>query len=492
LDSNGNFVWALKIGGSSADEITSITIDGSGNIAATGYFTGVVDVDPSVNNMLLGSSPTWVSDLFVASYSLQGQINCATSFGGVSNEQSTSVKLSGSGQLLVGGAFEGTADFDPGTGVNNQTANGDFDAFLLLLSSTGNFVDVHTFGGIGFDLVTTVAADASGNIYAAGQFEDSVDFDPGSGTYTASSSGRSDAFVMKLSSSGNFVWAGAIGGVEKDGANDIDIDASGNVYLIGKIIGSADADPGTGVFTLTDSLLAGGCMVVKLNNTGTFSWAYLLSNTDPVDGTSIDYGPDGMLYLGLNFFGTLDADPGSATMNFVQTGSSVAADMLYLQNDTAGNYFWGFSIGGSYEDFVSDIFIGAGGELYTTGQYMISADFDPGTATANLTSTWQNNDVFVARYTPFGVGINDRQEPVISLHLFPNPSAGNTVINFGAETLSGTITVNDATGRIVSSQQFNNQQFVNLNTNTETGLYYVTIFTDDNRIITLKMIITEF
>jgi Secretion system C-terminal sorting domain len=491
LDSAGNFVWALKIGGSSADDITSVTIDGSGNVVVTGYFTGVVDVDPSNGNALINSSPTWISDLFVISYSAQGQLNWARSFGGVSNEQSTSVKLSNSGRLLIGGAFEGTVDFDPGIGANNQTANGDNDAFLLLLSSTGNFVDVATFGGIGFEIVTCVAADASGNMYAAGQFEDTVDFDPGTGTYSVASSGRSDAFVMMLNSTGNFVWAGAIGGVEKDGANDIDIDAAGHVYLIGKIIGTADADPGAGVFTLTDSLLAGGCMVVKLNNTGTLAWAYLLSNTDPVDGTSIDLGPDGLLYLGLNFFGTLDADPSAATTNFVQSGSSVAADMLYLQNDTAGNYFWGFSIGGIYEDFVSDIFIAAGGELYTTGQYMIAADFDPGTATVNLTSAWQNNDVFVARYTPFGVGINDPRQTETAIRLFPNPANGNVTIDLGSTLLSGTIRVTDATGRIVASQKFGNTQFVNLQIDAAKGVYWVNVITNENQTATSKLIITN-
>ncbi len=483
LDPAGNFVWALKIGGSSADEITSLTIDGSGNIVVTGYFTGVVDADPGLGNILLNSSPTWVSDLFVISYSSQGQLNWAVSVGGASNEQSTSVKLSNSGRLLIGGAFEGTVDFDPGFGVNNQTANGDNDAFLLLLSSTGNLVSIATFGGIGFDIVTCVAADASGNMYAAGQFEDTVDFDPGAGIYTVASSGRSDAFAMMLNNTGNFVWAGAMGGVEKDGANDIDIDAAGHIYLIGKMIGTADADPGAGVFTLTDSLLTGGCMVVKLNSTGTFAWAYLLSNTDPVDGTSIDLGPDGMLYLGINFFGTLDADPTAVTMNFVQNGSSVAADMLYLQNDTAGNYFWGFSIGGSYEDFVSDIFVGAGGELYTTGQYMIAADFDPGSGTANLTSAWQNNDVFVARYTPFGVGITHPQETETAIHLFPNPCSNELNVEIGANFSDATIQITDISGRELQTIYAVSANRVTLPVNFQSGVYLVKVIYPNGEIV---------
>jgi hypothetical protein len=88
-------------------------------------------------------------------------------------------------------------------------------------------------GGTGYDQALAVALDGEGNAYVAGRTESS-DF-PGASMVQATRSGSLDAFVAKLNPSGTaLVWATWLGGSGVDAANEIALDASGNVYVAGQ------------------------------------------------------------------------------------------------------------------------------------------------------------------------------------------------------------------------------------------------------------------
>ncbi|MBK7968298.1 MAG: T9SS type A sorting domain-containing protein [Bacteroidetes bacterium] len=93
--------------------------------------------------------------------------------------------------------------------------------------------------------------DATGNLYLAGYFQTTVDFNPGAGTNALTSFGENDIFVAKFDPSGNFVWVNRMGGADFDYAYSVDVDATGNIYTTGGFGDIADFDPGAGVTNLT-------------------------------------------------------------------------------------------------------------------------------------------------------------------------------------------------------------------------------------------------
>ena len=164
----------------------------------------------------------------------------------------TSITTDASGNVYTTGYFYGTVDFDPGSGIYNLASSGG-DIFISKISSSGNFIWAKSIGGSSFDLGNSITTDASGNVYTTGYFNNTVDFDPGSGIYNLASSGYNDIFISKISSSGNFIWAKSIGGSSFDLGNSITTDASGNVYTTGYFNGTVDFDPGFSSFVLTSS-----------------------------------------------------------------------------------------------------------------------------------------------------------------------------------------------------------------------------------------------
>ncbi len=103
-------------------------------------------------------------------------------------------------------------DFDPGVGVATRTAKGMVDLYVCKFDANGNFVWVQAAGGPGADQGVDVTVTPDGNVWATGVFQATVDFDPGSGTFSISAGSPAATFIWKLDSAGTFIWAGAFKG----------------------------------------------------------------------------------------------------------------------------------------------------------------------------------------------------------------------------------------------------------------------------------------
>src|SRR5262245_23319101 len=152
-------------------------------------------------------------------------------------------------------------------------------------------------GSVGSDYGEAVATDAAGNVYVAGYFTGTADFDPhpiADASLTAD--GQFSGFVAKYWPGGALAWARRLGGgytLLEDGA----VDAAGNVYATGQFYGSADFDPGPGVFTLTGAAdNSFDAFVSKLDAAGNFVWAKRLGGDSPQAGFGVTVDSAGNVY----------------------------------------------------------------------------------------------------------------------------------------------------------------------------------------------------
>ena len=289
LDPAGNFVWARAMGGSNPDRGESIATDASGNVFTTGYFSGpaAADFDPGPATFNLTSAGS--VDIFVSKLDAAGNFVWAKALRGPSLEVGNSIATDASGNVFTTGYFRGTTDFDPGAATFNLIPAGSEDIFISKLDASGNFVWARAMGGTGSDVGRSIATDPSGNVLTTGLFNLTADFDPGAATFTlTASAGLQRIFVSKLDASGNFVWAGALGGANGDTGESIATDASGNVFTTGTFIGATDFDPGASIFTLSSTAGSSDIFISKLDASGNFVWAGAMGGSSGGDvGESI-------------------------------------------------------------------------------------------------------------------------------------------------------------------------------------------------------------
>jgi len=298
------------------------------------------------------------------------------------------------------GNFTGTIDLDQGSNIYNVTSAQPGDLFLLKEDTAGNFIwakSFHRKSNINFGINgRSISLDAENNIYIAGSFTDTIDFDPGPGTYYMGPpmgiAINFNGFVVKLDSSGNFVWAKQIGGLAGStaGFTNLKINTSGDIILQGSIInnGTIDVDPGPNVVNFT----GGGILIEKLNSTGNFIWA---KKIDVGQGSAQSMVIDSLsnIYFTGMFMGTVDFDPGSGIYNLTHNGGF--GDIFVTKLDSAGNFQWAKQIGNADGDWGQGISVDPFGNVFVVGYYQGPVDFDPGPGVFNIT-TW-SRDMFVLR-----------------------------------------------------------------------------------------------
>jgi len=310
LDTDGNLLWAKHMGGNLGDGGRSIVTDANGNVYTTGAFRGTVDFDPGpgVQNLNTGGR-----DIFIQKLDSAGNFVWVKQLGEEGSDTGESITTDAEGNVYTTGDFRGTADFNPGPGVQLLYSAGSSDIFIQKLDSDGNFIWAKKVGGTNIDEAESIHTDAEGNVYITGDFRETADFDPGSEVYHLTSAAESDIFIQKLDTDGNFIWAKQIGGDGNEHGKSI-IDANGNVYTTGVFRETVDFDPGSDVYDLTP---AGhlAVFIQKLDTDGNFVWAKQIDADDYLGGNSITTDVDGNAYITGYFADTVDFDPGPEVYN---------------------------------------------------------------------------------------------------------------------------------------------------------------------------------
>ena len=248
-DNSGNFLWAKNIGSASYDYGYSITTDAWSNVYITGYFYDTADFDPGPGIANLISVD--FKDIFFAKYDSSGNYIWAKSIGGSSDDVGYSIATDVTGNVYITGSFQLTADFDPGVGTENLTFISLPDIFFAKYDSSGNYIWARQLGTSDYDMGYSITTDEESNVYIAGYFSNTIDFDPGSGTANLSVVAGQDIFFAKYDSNANYIWAKSIGSTSDDIGYSITTNSSGNVYVTGWYQGTADFDPGASTVNLS-------------------------------------------------------------------------------------------------------------------------------------------------------------------------------------------------------------------------------------------------
>lgn len=396
------FEWANPVGGNLGDYSLAVGVDASGNVYSVGTFSGTVDMDsgPGIFNMT--SQGLW--DMFIIKHDATGHFVWAKQIGNdqSANEWPRNMTVDPAGNLYITGNFYATLDFDPGPGITNLICNGTgYAAFLLKLDHDGNFmwaknIAQSDYGNIGY----SVDVASSGNVYVTGTFKGLTDFDPGPANSNINTlNPAQDIFISKFDNNGNFFWSKQFSGTEGQVGYSIKVDTHENIYITGLFYGTSDFDPGPAVYNLVpNSAILGSwpdAFVAKLDANGDFIWAKQFDGVNNQIGFGLALDPSGNIIITGEFHGDTDFDPGPGIFNL----SSTVIKGFVVKLNTNGQFIWAKELGGATANTVQphSIVCDASGNVYVTGSFLGTADFDPGGGIYNLSSPPSFSNVFICK-----------------------------------------------------------------------------------------------
>jgi hypothetical protein len=382
------FQWANKMNGGIG---YSTTTDASGNVYTTGSFQNTVDFNP--NGVTAISICNGNSNVYITKHNASGILQWVRTFGG-NYTYGNSIKVDSDDNVYVLGSFSGTSDFDPSNNDFFITSTGNSlqeDIFLIKFDKNANFIWVKSFGNSGLESAGSLVLDADQNPIIAGAFGGTVDFDPNNGmsNFTAIGFNR-DVFICKLSKIGDYIWAKSFGGEKEDFGGFITTDISGNIFVTGSFTDWADFDGIYGAVGYLNSNGGADAFISKYDNMGNFIWVKNFGGSSFDNGRSISTDLTGNVYIAGNF----SSSNFNSLLNYGET------DSFICKLNSNGTLLWTKSIGGNKNDVLGSISF-KNDNLYVTGSFNDTVDFDPNAGITPLTSTGAS-DIFILKITDAG------------------------------------------------------------------------------------------
>lgn len=263
LNNLGVLQWQKNVGGGGADVFNDVILTSDGGFIAVGStFSNNNDVSGNHGN----------SDFLVMKFDSSGTIEWQKCFGGSSAESVPKIIQLSDGNFLIGGyAFSTDGDIT----VNNGMS----DYWLVKFNTTGNIIWQKSYGGTNTDSAASVAELADGNILVVGATQSN------DGDVTVQN-GIGDYWILKLNSSGNFIWDKSVGFAFSDWAQDVIVNSDGSFYVSGTIFAHNNGGYGQsdiGIFAFDSS--------------GNVVWSKLIGGSNYEQGRRLIKNQDGNLVV---------------------------------------------------------------------------------------------------------------------------------------------------------------------------------------------------
>ncbi len=434
LLSAANFGFASNFEGGASEVANDVATDASGNVFTVGSFSGTTDFDPGAGSFPLTSGgAAFETDAFISKLDSDGNFVAAAQFTSLEDVEATGIDIDPSGNIYITGHMNDATDFDPSAGVTTVNGNSG-DVFVAKLDNNLNLQWAQRIGGGGRIVAEGIAVDDAGRSYIAGWFNNTIDFQPGSGENKLTAGGRRDGYVLKFDAAGDAQWVSRFSGSggTMNNVADIDVDGRGNPYIAGWFDGTADFNPRTGTNFLTS---AGGrdAFVSRLDRAGGVTWVRQLGGNNRDESHAIAVDPlTKDVYFASSHIGTVDLDPGPAVVNHstASGNTSTGHEHFLTRFDGAGTHVWTNQFTESSGDLaVSDVAVDPNLGVFATGVFSGTIDFDAATSVEDR-SAGTGSDIFASRYTSAG-------DFVWSEVADPFAATGIAVASSGAVHVSG-------------------------------------------------------
>jgi hypothetical protein len=334
---------------------------------------------------------------FINSNSIIGQATWAGSLGAGSP---TSVIVDNAGNVIISGSTNATQgfDFDIGPSVFGATGSFGNGRYIAKYSPSGTVLWAKTIPTNDAPSTNSIAVDQNDNIFFAGLFHGSCDFDPdpNASSIVTTPANNINTYVVKFDPQGNFQWVKTAAGY----ARSLDVDTNGDVVMTGSFANTVDFDPSDGNYSLSAS--AGGCFIWKLSNSGSLIFAknFGTSNVSGVVPTVVKVGSTNQIVIAGQIWATgVDFDPSASATNF--QGSD---DWFIAKYNADGSYLWAGIVSSDLDATVTitSLTLDSSDNILFTGEMNGAVDFDPistsyfyGTADTYVCKWYSANGLFL-------------------------------------------------------------------------------------------------
>jgi len=371
--------WSSYLGGSSSDYGYGIAADAAGNVLVTGHTFSGEWVSGGWDTSLGGGR-----DAFVVKVSPSGEHLWSSYLGGNGDDYGYGIAADAGRNALVGGCTHSSGWVSGGWDTSYA---GHSDAFVVKLSASGGHIWSSYLGGSSPESGYGIAADAAGNALVTGRTSSSGWVS--GGWDTSYGGGSYDAFVVKLSASGDHLWSSYLGGADAAHGHGIAADAAGNVLATGWTQSPGWVSGGW------DTSLGGSrdAFLVKLSPIGEHLWSTYLGGSDREVGyaIAIDAGANALVTGRTSSSGWV-----AGGWDTSYGGSDYDAFVVKLT--PSGGHLWSTYLGGSSDDWGYGIAADAAGNPLVTG-----GTDSPGWVSGGWdTSLGGDRDAFVVKLSPSG------------------------------------------------------------------------------------------
>ena len=469
--------WSTYYGGLGDESGLSCATDANGNVYMTGYTTSSLSIATSgCHQSVYGPS----SCAFLVKFNSAGIRQWGTYYGGSGFEQGYSCSTDAAGNVYMAGITQFGTSIASWGSHQSVYGGGNGDAFLVKFNSAGIRQWGTYYGGSGNENAYSIATDASGNVYMAGQTGSSLSIAT-LGSYQSSFGGGTiDAFLVKFNSAGIRQWGTYYGVSGPEEGLSCATDASGNVYMAG----TKSALSSTSLATPGSHQTSGGYFfLVKFNSIGFRQWGTYYDG----GGASCSTDANANVYMtgytssGTNistlgshqsaFGGSLDAclvkfyECVSPTIT-VNSGA-ICAGQSFTINPTGANTYTIQGGNAVVSPSISTTYTVIG----TSAAGCESLAFATSSLTVNLC-----------------VGINNQNMDLGGVSIYPNPTNGEFTIEL-VSVNNTYITITNVLGQIIKTQKAELINQINLNL-FEKGVYFISVM-DNNQSVYKGSIIKE-